>query len=274
MTPVTVDLGDAAERSHGLGTQLWREHRALLGRWLARLRREPLAILVLLVQPMVWLLLFGHLFARMAETASVPGGSYLRFMTAGAVVMTIFNVCLQGGVELLFDRETGLLVRMFAAPVHRLSIVTSRFVYLVGLTCAQSSIILLAAYVMGVRYAGGLVGVAVCLVIGALFGSGVTSLSMVLAFSLRSHAQFFPITGFVGLPLTFVSSALVPLSLMPDWMRFAARLNPMTYAIDAVRGLVLDGWQLALLARTTGALLFFDACCLAVAAWVLRRGLR
>lgn len=223
---------------------------------------------------MVWLLLFGHLFAGMAETASVPGGSYLRFMTAGAVVMTIFNACLQGGVELLFDRETGLLVRMFAAPVRRLSIITSRFVYLIILTAAQSAIILFAAYALGVRYAAGLAGVAACLAVGALFGAGVTSLSMVLAFTLRSHAQFFPITGFMGLPLTFVSSALVPLSLMPDWLRVLAGVNPMTSAIDAVRSLVLDGWQPLLLARTTGALLLFDVACLALAAVVLRRGMR
>jgi ABC-2 type transport system permease protein len=255
-------------------TEIWREHHVLLGRWTARLRREPLAVLAIVLQPMVWLLLFGHLFAGMAANAPVPGGSYLEFMTAGAVVMTIFNACLQGGVELLFDRETGLLVRMFAAPVHRLSIVTSRFVYLVALTGAQSVVILAAAYTMGVRYASGLAGIAACLAVGALFGAGVTALSMALAFSLRSHAQFFPIVGFVGLPLTFVSSALVPLSLMPEWMRVAAGLNPMTYAIDAVRSLVLDGWHVGLLVQTTGALLVLDVVCLGLATWVLRRGLR
>lgn len=254
-------------------TEVWFEHRALLGRWLARLRREPLAIAAMLLQPMVWLLLFGHLFAGMAQSADLPGGSYLRFMTAGAVVMTIFNASLHGGVELLFDRESGLLMRMFAAPVHRLSIVTSRFVYLVALTGVQSLIILAAAYAMGVRYAGGLAGIAACLAIGALFGCGVTALSMVLAFSLRSHAQFFPITGFVGLPLTFVSSALVPLALMPPWLRSLATFNPMTHAIDAVRSLVLTGWQPGLLAAAVGALLLFDAVCLSLAALVLRRGL-
>lgn len=120
----------------------------------------------------------------------------------------------------------------------------------------------------------GRAGVAACLAIGALFGAGVTSLSVVLAFSLRSHAQFFPITGLLGLPLTFASTALVPLALMPDWLRLAARLNPMTYAIDAVRSLVLDGWQAEKLTQTVGALLAFDLCCLALAAGVLRRGLR
>lgn len=255
-------------------TALLLEHRVLFGRWLARLRREPLAVVALLFQPMVWLLLFGHLLAQMAQTAPVPGGSYLRFMTAGAVVMTTFNACLQGGVELLFDRESGFLVRMLAAPARRISIVTSRFIYLAALTGAQGLIILLAAWIMGVRYASGLAGIAACLGIGALFGAGITALSVGLAFALKSHGQFFPIIGFVSLPLTFASSALVPLALMPAWLRAVARLNPMTYAIDAVRDLILGGWQLAALAGTIGTLLAFDVCCVALAGVALRRGLR
>jgi ABC-2 type transport system permease protein len=266
--------GGVLEEPPGALTALWREHRALLGRWLVRLRREPLAIAALLLQPMVWLLLFGHLFAHMAQTASVPGGSYLRFMTAGAVVMTTFNACIQGGVELLFDRESGFLVRMLAAPARRLSMVTSRFIHLAAVTALQSLVILAAAYVMGVRYASGLAGLAACLAVGAVFGAGVTALSMALAFSLPSHGQFFPITGFVTLPLTFASSALVPLSQMPGWLQAAARLNPMTYAIDTLRGLVLTGWQLAPLARTVAVLVIFDACSLALATLALRRGLR
>jgi ABC-2 type transport system permease protein len=251
-------------------TTLWREHRALLGRWLARLRREPLAMLALLAQPMVWLVLFGHLFAKM----DVPGGSYLRFMTAGAVVMTTFNACLTGGVELLFDRETGFLVRMLAAPASRVSLVTSRFAYLTVLTGAQGMIILVAAWMMGVRYASGIGGIAACLAIGALFGAGITALSMALAFSLRSHSQFFPITGFASLPLTFASTALVPLALMPGWMRAVARLNPMTYAVDALRELIMTGWQVAALAGTVGALLAFDVCCVAAATVAIRHGMR
>jgi len=254
--------------------RIWREHRVLLGRWLSRLRRERLSAVALLAQPMVWLLLFGHLFTTMAQVAQVPGGSYLRFMTAGAVVMTTFNGCLVGGVELLFDRESGFLVRMLAAPASRLSIVTSRFIYLAAVTSAQGLIIMAAAAAMGVRYATGLAGVAACLAVGALFGAGVTALSVGLAFSLKSHGQFFPIIGFVSLPLTFASSALVPLTLMPGWMQRVARLNPMTYAIDALRTLVLTGWQVGLLLRITAILLAFDALFLAAAALALRRGLR
>ena len=258
----------------GLAEQLWLEHRALFGRWLARLRRERLAVLALVAQPLVWLLLFGHLFARMAADAAIPGSDYLRYVTAGAVVMTIFNACLEGGVELLFDRESGFLIRMLATPAHRLSIVTSRFAYLAALTGAQSVVILAAAYALGVRFASGLGSAAACLAIGCLFGAGITALSVGLAFSLRSHAQFFPIVTFAGLPLTFASSALVPLNLMPAWLATLARLNPMTYAIDSLQGLIMHGWQPGSLAGTAAVLAGFDACCLGLAALALRRGMR
>jgi ABC-2 type transport system permease protein len=253
---------------------LWQEHRVLFGRWFSRLRRERLEMLALLAQPLVWLLLFGHLFAQMAHSSAVPGGSYLRFMTAGAVVMTTFNACLLGGVELLFDRESGFLMRMLASPASRLSMVSSRFIYLAVLTAAQGLIILVAGYAMGVRYAAGLTGIAACLVIGALFGAGITALSVALAFGLKSHSQFFPITGFVSLPLTFASSALVPLALMPGWMAALARLNPMTYAINGVRTIVLSGWQAGPLLRIAVILTSFDLICLMIAAVTLRRGLR
>lgn len=254
--------------------ELWLEHRALVGRWTARLRRERLAILALVAQPLVWLVLFGHLLAQMAQDAQVPGNDYLRYMTAGAVVMTIFNACLEGGVELLFDRESGFLVRMLAAPAHRVSIVTSRFAYLAVLTSVQSLVILAAAYAMGVRYATGIGGLVACLVIGGLFGAGITALSVALAFSLRDHGQFFPIVTFAGLPLTFASSALVPLSLMPAWLAWTARLNPMTYAINSLQTLIMHGWAPGSLLTTGGALVAFDAICLTLAALSLRRGMR
>jgi ABC-2 type transport system permease protein len=88
--------------------------------------------------------------------------------------------------------------------------------------------------------------------IGVRCATGITALSMSLAFSLRSHAQFFPITTFAGLPLTFASPALVPLALMPGWMRDIARVNPLTLATDELRSLI-----------TAGVLFVFDACCVA-----------
>jgi ABC-2 type transport system permease protein len=246
---------------------------ALVGRWWTRLVREPAGLTAALVQPALWLVLFGNLFAR---TTVVRGSSYLAFMTAGVVVMTVLNGALAGGVEILFDRESGLLQRLLAMPIPSLSIVFSRALFVITLSTGQVAFIVGAAALLGVRLATGLPGLATILAIAGLFGIGLTALSMALAFALRGHSQFFAIIGVVGLPLVFVSNALVPLDQMPSWLASLAALNPMTYAIGAVRLLVLDGffWGPTL---STGALLTgFDVAMMALAVatmrWMARRG--
>ena len=127
-----------------------------------------------------------------------------------------------------------------------------------------------AAALLGVRLATGLPGLLAVLAIAGLFGIGVTALSMALAFALRGHSQFFAIIGFVSLPSVFVSNALVPLSQMPPWLASLAALNPMTYAIGAVRLLVLDGFFWGPTLSTGAVLAGFDAAALAVAVVAMR----
>jgi len=251
---------------------LWQENHTMLMRWVARLRRNPLGLATTLLQPVLWLVLFGNLLSQMAS-GTVPGGDYLDFMTAAAVVMTVFNGAILGGMEILFDRETGFLERLLAAPINRLSIVTSRFMYVITLTSTQGLLIVATSYVLGVRFAAGLGGIGVILFVGALFGSGITTLSIILAFSLRGHGQFFELVGFLGLPVLFLSTALVPLDAMPMWMRIAAQWNPMTHAIEATRVLILSGWDVSAVLRMVALLSVFDVLMLLIAARVLRRGL-
>jgi ABC-2 type transport system permease protein len=111
------------------------------------------------------------------------------------------------------------------------------------------------------------------LVVGMLFGIGLVSLSMVLAFSLKRHGDFFVLIGFIGLPLIFLSSALAPTSVMPPWMSFLTQFNPMTYAIDATRSLVISGWDWGLVGAMVAVLLAFDVVTMLLSAHVLRREL-
>ncbi|MEJ2359089.1 MAG: ABC transporter permease [Deinococcales bacterium] len=242
---------------------------ALTRRWLWHLRREPAGLIASLAQPALWLLLFGNLFAK---SQIVQGHSYIAFMTAGVVVMTAFNGALNGGVELLFDRESELLRRLLAAPLPPSAILTSRLVYVLGISTVQSFVILLVALLMGVRVAAGAPGALLVLAYGVLLGLGVCSLSMALAFALHGHAQFFALVGFLGLPLLFASNALAPLDAMPGWLQFVAHVNPMTFAITASRSLILDGLQPGLLLTTLVFIAVFDtlgiAACLRALRWV------
>ncbi|BAS26351.1 ABC transporter permease [Limnochorda pilosa] len=240
----------------------------LTRRWAWRLKRQPAALLATLVQPAVWLILFGNMFR---SNTVVQGYSYIAFMTAGVVVMTVFNGGLNGGVELLFDKETGMLRRLLAAPIPRMSILLSRVSFVAMVTSLQSLLILFCAYLFGVVPAAGLPGVAVILATGLLFGMGVTALSLALVFRLRDHGQFFSILEFATLPIIFASTALVPLEAMPPWLQFVARLNPMTYAINNVRDLVLEGFNPLGVLQALGFVLVFAVAALVLASVAIRR---
>jgi len=246
---------------------------AMTRRWLHRLRREPMSITFSILQPLIWLLLFGNLFQKAAAIPGMAPGTYLAFMTAGVVVMTVLNSGLFGGVEIMFDKETGFLERLLVAPIHRSALIVSRFLFVIGITSLQSLLILGLASLIGVPMATGIGGLAMTLIIGMMLGIGLIALSTSLAFVVKGHGPFFALIGFITLPLIFLSSALVPRSVMPDWMSFLALLNPMTYAIEGVRSLILTGWVWPLLIKLIGVLLLFDALCLYLGVRIFRRSL-
>jgi ABC-2 type transport system permease protein len=252
------------------------EVRALTMRWVRRLSREKFSMLFTLVQPMLfWLIFFGNLFQRAADAQVTQAPNYISFLAAGVVVMTVLNNGLAGGVDLLFDKENGFLERLMSTPINRTSVVLSRFLFVTTITCLQVLIILGVAWFFGVEAATGLPGIAMILLISMLFGVGLTAISMALAFSVKSHGDFFSVLGFLSLPMIFLSSALVPLQAMPAWMSFLAKFNPMTWAIDAVRPLILSGWTEALpkVGMVVMIMLVFDAICLYGSARAFRRAM-
>jgi ABC-2 type transport system permease protein len=256
--------------------EYWQEVSALTLRWVRRLSREKFSMLFTLVQPMLfWLIFFGNLFQRAADTQVVQAPNYISFLAAGVVVMTVLNNGLAGGVDLLFDKENGFLERLMSTPIHRTSVIVSRFLFVMGITSMQVLVILGVAWLFGVRPATGLAGVAMILLIGMAFGVGLTAISMAMAFSVKSHGDFFSVLGFLSLPMIFLSSALVPLAAMPSWMGFLAQFNPMTWAIDAVRPLILSGWSEALpkIGVVAVGMAMFDALCLYGGAKAFRRAM-
>ena len=245
--------------------QAGQEIGALTMRWVRRLSRERFSMIFTLAQPMIfWLIFFGSLFERAANVEVVQAPNYMSFLAAGVVVMTVLNNGLSGGVDLLFDKENGFLERLMSTPIRRSSVILSRFLFVTTITSLQILVILGVAYFFGVRPVTGLAGVAVILVIGMFFGIGLTAISMGMAFTVKSHGDFFSVLGFLSLPMIFLSSALVPLAAMPKWMSMLAVLNPMTWAIDAVRPLILSGWAEALprVGMVIMIMVAFDALCL------------
>ena len=200
-----------------------------------QLKRRPSTLIAGVLQPLIWLILFGALFSKAPE-GLLPGGmSYGRFLGAGVIVFTAFSGALNAGLPVMFDREFGFLNRLLVAPLRsRSSIVFASVIFITTLSLVQSLAIMVTAALLGYGWpgAGGLLLVLFTLL---LLVFAVTALSLGLAFALPGHIELIAVIFVANLPLLFASTALAPLSFMPVWMGWLAALNPLTFAIEPIR---------------------------------------
>jgi ABC-2 type transport system permease protein len=229
-TPLPADPAQSSALA-----DITQETLALTRRLFIQLIRRPSTLVAGVLQPLIWLMLFGALFAK-APTGFLPGGeSYGRFFGAGVIVFTAFSAALNAGLPVMFDREFGFLNRLLVAPLRsRSSIVLASVLYITSLSLVQSFAILLVAFLLGYGWPG-LVGLPVVMFTLFLLVIAVTALSLGLAFALPGHIEMIAVIFVVNLPLLFASTALAPLSFMPRWLAWFASVNPLTFAIEPIR---------------------------------------
>ncbi|MGQ9838698.1 MAG: ABC transporter permease [Cyanobacteriota bacterium] len=265
--------------------EFWQETFALTRRWFIQLKRRPTTLLVGIIQPLLWLILFGALFQNAPAGIFGAGQNYTQFLGAGVIVFTAFGGALNAGVPVIFDREFGFLNRLLVAPLtSRFSIVLASSLFIVSLALVQTAVIIGADYVFGAGIPNGLGLAAVALIVGLLV-LGFTALSLGLAFAMPGHQQLLAFIFLVNLPLIFSSTALAPLSFMPVWLRWVASLNPLTFAIEPIRHLYRSNtWSLSdvvlqapwgdlTLAGSLGLLTAFVGVSVLLVQKVLRKGL-
>ena len=215
--------------------ELMQETLALTRRLFVQLLRRPSTLVAGVLQPLIWLFLFGALFAK-APAGLLPGSeSYGHFFGAGVIVFTAFSAALNAGLPVMFDREFGFLNRLLVAPLRsRSSIVLASVLYILSLSLVQSIAIVLVAGLLGYGWPGFL-GFLLVLLTLTLLVFAVTALSLGLAFALPGHIEMIAVIFVVNLPLLFASTALAPLSFMPSWLAWLASVNPLTFAIEPIR---------------------------------------
>jgi ABC-2 type transport system permease protein len=227
------------ERWHGTGvaTQVL----VLTGRSLRAIARDPRLIVFSLLQPLVMLALFSQVFSSMARTPGFPAGvSYINYLLPAILVTTGIGSALQSGVGLVTDMKSGVLARFRSLPIRLGSVLVARS--LADLVRAAGQLLLMvffATVLFGFSPAGGWAGVAGALLLGLAVSWGLAWVFLALASWLR-NAETMQSVGFLAMfPLMFASSAYVPLSGLPGWLRAIAKFNPLTYAVDAARNLAL-----------------------------------
>jgi ABC-2 type transport system permease protein len=256
---------------------------ALTKRLFIQLQRRPSTLVAGIIQPFMWLVLFGALFLNAPQGLFGNDLNYAQFLAPGIIVFTAFSGALNAGLPVMFDREFGFLNRLLVAPLaSRYSIVAASTIYIIVLSFIQTVVIVGASALLGAGLPN-LVGLTAIALIVLLIVLGVTALSLGLAFALPGHIELIAIIFVTNLPLLFASTALAPLSFMAQWLQIVASLNPLTYAIEPIRYLYLQThwgldsvvlqslWAAMSFGQVLGVLLLFDALVLLLIQPLLRR---
>ena len=244
MQPEALKL-NVAENTPSVLNQLIQETLALTRRLFIQLQRRPSTLVAGIIQPVMWLVLFGALFQNVPQGLFGNSHSYGQFLGAGVIVFTAFGGALNAGLPVMFDREFGFLNRLLVAPLaSRFSIVLASALFIISQSLLQAAVIVVAAAFLGAGLPN-IAGLGAIALIVFLLALGVTALSLGLAFTLPGHIELIAVIFVTNLPLLFASTALAPLSFMPQWLQVVASLNPLSYAIEPIRYLYLhQDWGL------------------------------
>ncbi len=218
----------------------------LYKRSLLKLIRRPVILYFSLIQPAIWLLLFGQMFNKMVSLpgagASFGTNNYMAFFTPGVIMMTMLFGAGQTGLGLIQDMDSGFLDKLLTTPINRFSILLGKMGGDLTRMVFQTLLILVMAAMAGVRFQTGLFGVFFIVTIAGLFGMALAGINTMIALQTRNTEATFLIGNFVNLPLMFTSDAMMPKAFLPVWMQSIAKINPITYGIDGMRGLITTGF--------------------------------
>lgn len=188
-----------------------------------------------MIQPLLWLLLFGSLFQNIPINLFTANIKYETFLTPGIIIFTSFNGSIYAGLPLIFDREFGFLNRLVTSPLlFKDSLLIGSLINIITTTILQTfTIIGFNFYILQsinhINEINIIIYTIICITIS------IASISISLAFILPGHVEFMAILLLINLPTLFSSTALAPLSFMPYWLQILACLNPLTYAIEILR---------------------------------------
>ena len=254
---------------------LFREAWYITERELRHFVRRKIQVITSFIQPAVWLAFFGY-----AISSGIPGMgmgmggfglqgltnvlqlyvhllpiseaakyvlsnmvsvSYIDFLATGIIAATVMVTAFMSGVSIIWDKRFGYLTKLLVAPIPRSSIMLGKMMASTIRSLIQALVVVILAVLLGARIYTGVVGVALSIPFMVIFALGLSGLSVALGIKLADHEVFFGIFQMILLPLFFVSPTIVPLESMPGWLQAAARGNPLTYAVDAIRKSLLGG---------------------------------
>lgn len=233
---------------------------------LRKLRHDYTELFTRAIQPVLWLLLFGEVFAR---TRAIPTGGlpYLDFMAPGILAQSVLFVAIFYGIAVIWERDLGIVHKFLTSPTPRAALVLGKALSAGLRAISQVIIVYSLALLLEVRinwHPAALAGVLLTIVLGAALFS---TFSLIIACIVKTRERFMGIGQVLTMPLFFASNAIYPIAMMPGWLQKVSRVNPLTYEVDAVRALMLTGgtsefglgWDFGVLVAATVVLVLLAA---------------
>ena len=205
-----------------------------------KLRHDPTELLTRAIQPMLWLLVFGQVFAR---AHSIPTGNidYTAFLAPGILAQSVLFVAIFNGISVIWERDLGIVHKFLASPTPRTALVLGKALASGVRALTQAVIVYAVAMALGVPLvwtAQALLGVVALVLLGAALFS---TFSLIIACIVKTRERFMGIGQVLTMPLFFASNAIYPTDIMPPWLKAIAHANPLSYVVDGLRSTMLVG---------------------------------
>jgi ABC-2 type transport system permease protein len=203
-----------------------------------KLRHDPYELFTRMIQPAIWLLIFGQ---AMANTKAIPTGSlsYLDFIAPGILAQSILFISIFFGIALIWERDMGILQKILVSPAPRSILVIGRAISAGIRGISQIFIIYLLSLLLDIHLRWdffAFIGVLATVMLG---GAVFSTFSLIIASIVKKRERFMGIGQVLTMPLFFASNALYPIEMMPKWLQVISFMNPLTYQVDALRNFMI-----------------------------------
>lgn len=202
-----------------------------------RFLRYRSRILTSVVTPLLWLLIFGTGLGSAIRFGNIPGG-YQAFIFPGIICQTILFTSVFSGLSVIQDRQFGFLKEILVAPISRPSIVLGKAIGISTTALIQGVVLLLLSFVVNVQM--DLITLLASTVVIIIISLGLSGMGLLIASFTDSMEGFNLIMSFIVMPIFLLSGALFPVTGLPTWLQAAVYLDPLTYGVDALRGIILQ----------------------------------
>ncbi|HZE18226.1 MAG TPA: ABC transporter permease, partial [Mycobacterium sp.] len=205
---------------------------------LQKLQHDRTELVTRMVQPALWLLIFGTTFTHLhvINTGSV---SYLAFLAPGIIAQSALFISIFYGIQIIWDRDAGILAKLMVTPAPASALITGKSFAAGVRSVAQVVGVLSLAYLMGVHLTVNPLRILAAMVVVVLGAAFFACLSMTLAGLVRNRDRLMGIGQAITMPLFFASNALYPVDVMPSWLHALSTVNPLSYEVNALRALLI-----------------------------------